>query len=114
MLQTRIIRRDGRMSRASVARFGRSGNPNIMFLDPNQTNAFKIDTCHFLASHLALLGYGKDWLAQCQDNVAEWDIKSQCGGLTSQWGSTIKLLRVHTDTSQYPLSTVTSQYQVLI
>ena len=25
-----------------------------------------------------LLGYGKDWLAQCQDNVTEWDIRSWC------------------------------------
>ena len=24
--------------------------------------------------YLALLGYGKDWLAQHQDNVTDWDI----------------------------------------
>ena len=35
----------------------------------SQTNDFKIDTCRFLARHLALLGQGKDWLIQCQDNV---------------------------------------------
>ena len=35
----------------------------------------KIDTCCFLARHLTLLGYGKDGLAQCQDNVTEWDIR---------------------------------------
>ena len=23
-----------------------------------------------------LLGWGRDWLAQCQDNVTEWDIMS--------------------------------------
>ena len=34
-----------------------------------QTNDFKIDTCRFLARPSALLGYGKNWLAQCQDNV---------------------------------------------
>ena len=39
-----------------------------------QTNDFKIDSCHFLAYHSALLGWDKDWLAQCQDNVTEWDI----------------------------------------
>ena len=32
-----------------------------------QTNDFKIDTCCFLVWHSALLG--KDWLAQCEDNV---------------------------------------------
>ena len=35
---------------------------------------FKIDTCCFLARHSALIGYGKDFLAQCQNNVTEWDI----------------------------------------
>ena len=35
---------------------------------------YNIDTCHFLAWREALLGYGKDWLGQCQDNVTEWDI----------------------------------------
>ena len=32
---------------------------------------YKINTCRFLARYSALLGYGKDWLAQCQDNVTE-------------------------------------------
>ena len=41
-----------------------------------QTNGLRIDTCHFLARHSALRGYGKDCLAQCQDNVIEWDIRS--------------------------------------
>ena len=39
---------------------------------------YKVDTCHFLAWCLALIGYGKDWLAQCQDNGTEWDIRSWC------------------------------------
>ena len=39
----------------------------------SQTEDFKIDTCLFLARHSALLRLGKDWLAQCKDNVIEWD-----------------------------------------
>ena len=37
----------------------------------SQTNDdnFKIATCRSLARRSALLGYGKDWLAWCQDNV---------------------------------------------
>ena len=35
-----------------------------------------IDTCRFLAWHLTLIGYGKDWLVQYEDNVTEWDIGS--------------------------------------
>ena len=42
-----------------------------------QTIDFKIDTCRFLAWRSAL-GYSKDWLAQCQDNVTEWDNRSWC------------------------------------
>ena len=30
---------------------------------------YKIDTCHFLAWLLLLIGYGNDWLTECQDNV---------------------------------------------
>ena len=51
---------------------------------------YQIDTCRFLAWWSALIGYGKDWLAQCQDNVIEWDIRSWCWLPISQWGSTIK------------------------
>ena len=29
-------------------------------------------TCLFLARCSELLGLGKDWLAQCQDNMTEW------------------------------------------
>ena len=42
----------------------------------SQTSDLKIDTYCFLAQCSALLGEGKDWLAQCQDNVTEWDIRS--------------------------------------
>ena len=42
----------------------------------NQTDDFKIDMCHFLAWREPLLGEGKNWLDQCQDNVTEWDMKS--------------------------------------
>ena len=52
---------------------------------------YKIDSCHFVARHLALLGYGKDWLAQCQNNVTEFIISGHgVGALISQWGSTTK------------------------
>ena len=40
---------------------------------------YKIDTCCFLARvarRSALLGYGNDWLVQCQDTVTELDIRS--------------------------------------
>ena len=33
--------------------------------------SYKNYTCHFLACRL-------DWLAQCQDNMTEWDIGSCC------------------------------------
>ena len=29
--------------------------------------------CYFLARRSALLGMGKNWLVQCQDNVIAWD-----------------------------------------
>ena len=37
---------------------------------------YKIDTCRFLARNSALIGYGNDWLAQCQDTLTKWDIMS--------------------------------------
>ena len=37
---------------------------------------YQIDICHFLARYL--LGYGKDWLAQYEDNVTERDIELWC------------------------------------
>ena len=51
----------------------------------------KIDICCFLARHSALLRQGKDWLAQCQDNVNEWWISGHGAGcVVTQWGSSIK------------------------
>ena len=46
--------------------------------DPTRVKAmnYKIDTCHYIAQRLVRLEWGKDWLAQFQDNVAEWDIGS--------------------------------------
>ena len=37
---------------------------------------YKLNRCRFLARCSALLGKGEDCLAQCQDNVIEWDISS--------------------------------------
>ena len=37
---------------------------------------YAIDNCSFQAWGSELLGQGKHWLAQCQDNVTEWDIGS--------------------------------------
>ena len=58
----------------------------------SQTDYLKIETSRFLARHSALLGQGKDQLAQHQDNVTEWDGISGhvADGLISKWGSTIK------------------------
>ena len=35
-----------------------------------------MDTCSLLVRPSTLIGGGKDWLAQCQDSVIEWDIIS--------------------------------------
>ena len=35
---------------------------------------YTIDICFSLAWRLALLRSGKNWLAQCQDNVTEWGV----------------------------------------
>ena len=35
-----------------------------------------IDTCRFLDWRSELIGYAKDWLAQCQDNATAWYIRS--------------------------------------
>ena len=53
----------------------------------SQTSDFIIYICRFLARGVTLLGYSKDWLAQCQDNVTESDISSWQPGF-SQWGGT--------------------------
>ena len=66
---------------------------------PSQVKAitYTIYACRFLARHLALLGQGKEWLAQFWDKVTEWDI-----GVISLCGSTRKLPYVRTATSLYP------------
>ena len=69
-----------------IARPGHSGQTlesrpcvwEIMSLVPGRVKlmTYKIDTCLFLVGCSALLGMGKDWLAQCQESVTEWDIGS--------------------------------------
>ena len=41
---------------------------------------YTMDTCRHLAWRSVLIRYGKDWLAQCRDNVSEWDIESKSRG----------------------------------
>ena len=38
-----------------------------------ESNDLILDTDYFLARRSALLGLGKNWLAQCKDIVTEWD-----------------------------------------
>ena len=40
-----------------------------------QTNDLTMCAWHPIAWCLALIEEGKDWVAQCPDNVAEWDIE---------------------------------------
>ena len=56
-------RRDGRMSRASVSHFGRSGNLNITGSNHSQVKqmTIKIDTCRFLARRLIEQGWFGSW-----------------------------------------------------
>ena len=61
------VSRSGRISSAS-----RESEPYGFEPWPSQINDFSIDTCRFLVWCLALLGYGEDWLDQCQDNMTEW------------------------------------------
>ena len=50
-----------------------------------------------------IIRIGKDWLGQCQDNMAMSGIAGHgAGGVVSQWGITIKLSCVCNVTSQYP------------
>ena len=68
------------MSSASVSHFGRSGDLDLTSLNlgRDKTTDLNIDTYCFIARCSALLGYGKDWLADSQDNMTEWDIRSWC------------------------------------
>ena len=55
-----------------------------------QAESNQIYTCRLLPSS-ALIGYGKDWLAQYKDNVTGRDISGHAAiDLVSQWDSTIK------------------------
>ena len=51
-----------------------------MSLIPARVNSltYKPDTCCFVAWQSILISEGKDWLAECQDNVTEWDIGLSC------------------------------------
>jgi hypothetical protein len=44
-----------------------------------QTKDFEIGICCFSAKHTAVKRTSKDWLAQNQDNVSEWDAMSVRG-----------------------------------
>ena len=44
--------------------------------------AYKVYTCRYLTWCSALLGQGKDWLVQYQDNVTKCEINSWCQQLT--------------------------------
>ena len=44
----------------------------------DQTKDYKIGIYCFSAKHVALRRKSKDWLAQNQDNVSEWDNMSIC------------------------------------
>jgi hypothetical protein len=44
-----------------------------------QTKDFEIGICCFSAKHTAVRRTSKDWLAQNQDNVSEWDAMSVRG-----------------------------------
>ena len=51
---------------------------------------YEIDTCHFLDWYLGLIGHGKDWLAQRQDNMIKWDVELWCWQPGIPMGSTPK------------------------
>ena len=78
LTDTHQTRRDGQMSRASVSGFGDRGNLNIAGLNPGRVKSMTY-ACRFLARCSALLGEGKGWLAQCQENVTEWDMVLAAG-----------------------------------
>ena len=56
--------------------------PVLMVMSSNPSRVkpmtYKIDTCYYLAWYLALIVWDKDWLAQYQDNMTDWDIGSWC------------------------------------
>ena len=90
---------DGWMSRAPVPMFWEIGEfrPHGYDSWSSQINALKMYTCRFLARCSTLLGWGMDWLAQCQDNVSEWDIRSWCWqpGLPVGWHYKVMSIHCH-------------------
>ena len=54
----------------------RVNGPHGFELQSNQTDDFKMYTCHLRARHVALLWHVMDWLVQCQHNVTELDSNS--------------------------------------
>ena len=56
----------------------------------SQTKDYKIGSCCFSAKHAELRRKSKDWMAENQDNVSEWDDMS-ISRLLFQWASTIKI-----------------------
>ena len=104
----------GQMSRVSTSHPGRSGiqitgsNLDLTVFKPwsSQTDDFKINTCLSLAWCSALLGYGKDWLAPCEDNATEWDNRSWCqqpGVLVRQHYKVTMSAHCHTSVPVPPL-----------
>ena len=61
----------GRGGQIGRARTSHAGDREFVSRS-SQTNEFKMYTYCFLARRLAVLGKGKDSLAQCQDNVTKW------------------------------------------
>ena len=102
--RSQSTRQDGRINRASVSHFGRSGEFRSHGFEhwSIQTNVLEMYIYRFLARHPALLGWGKDWLAQCQDNVTELGIRSWCCWLGLPAGSSIKSPWMRTVTRWYP------------
>ena len=70
-----VTRWDGRMRRAFRLPFWEIGGfgPHGFESWSSQTNDL-----HLSLPNSTLLGYGKDCLAQCQDNVTAWDTRSWC------------------------------------
>ena len=88
------------LNRQSAGFTGRRSDDRI----PAESNRWftKVILVSLLSLALGITRLGKDWLAQYQDTMTEWDIRSWCWWPVSQWGSTIKSPWVHTITNWYP------------
>ena len=71
-----IYRLTGCSSRIARAPVSLAGNRGLETHCRVKPKTYKIDTCRILTWCSAVIGYGKDWLVQYQDNVTEWDIRS--------------------------------------